>query len=133
MRKQELQIALHTETEKGDIITLINRHGLRIKWDCREFVVPRYFESDGMSVPRFLWWLIAPQIHPRTLRAALAHDYIYRVQPERWTRADADRMFYDLMVADGFWKPLAWIAYKGVSWFGGYSWNESYARYREGR
>lgn len=122
MRKQVIQVSIHKANENGDIITLINRFGLRIKWNKKKFVIPRYFESDGASVPRFLWWLITPQIHPKTLRASLAHDYIYREQPEGWTKADADKMFYDLMIADGFWKVLAWLAYKGVSWFGNLAW-----------
>ena len=122
MRKKEIQVAIHSKTKKGDIITLINRHGLRINWQDRSFIIPRYFQSDGASVPRFLWWLITPQIHPKTLRGALAHDYIYRTQPRGWTKADADKMFYDLMVEDGFWRPIAWLAYKGVKWFGGLAW-----------
>lgn len=122
MRKAVIQVSIHKANENGDIITLINRFGLRIKWNGREFVIPRYFESDGVSVPRFLWDFITPQVHPKTLRAALAHDYIYRTQPDGWTREDADRMFYDLMVEDGFPKIKAWIAYKGVSWFGGLAW-----------
>lgn len=120
--KQLIQVAIHNENEKGDIITLINRHGFRIKWNGREFVIPRYFQSDGASVPKFMWDSISPQVHPKTLRAALAHDYIYRTQPEGWTKEDADKMFYDLMVEDGFSKFRAWLAYKGVSWFGDLAW-----------
>lgn len=117
-----IEVAIHNETERGDIITVKNRHGLRIKWNGRIFVVPRRFQSDGASVPRFMWDSVSPQIHPRTLRAAIAHDYIYRTQPDGWTKEDADKMFYDLMIEDGFPKYKAWIAYKGVSWFGGLAW-----------
>ena len=133
MRKTMIEIAVHQKTEWGNIFTLKNRHGLRIKWNGREFVVPRQFQSDGCSVPRLLWRLVSPQIHPKTLRAAIGHDYIYRVHLVGWTRAEADKMFYELMVEDGMARFSAWIAYKGVRIFGGYSWNESYARYREGR
>lgn len=122
MKKTRIEIAVHTETERGDILTLKNRHGLRIKWNGREFVVPRHFQCDGASVPRLLWWLVSPQIHPKTLRASIGHDYITRTQPEGWTRKEADQMFYDLMVEDGFWKPIAWLAYKGVRLFGGLAW-----------
>ena len=122
MRKQEIQVAVHNETRKGDIITVINRHGLRIKWNSREFVIPRYFESDGASIPRFLWDSVSPQIHPKTLKAALAHDYIYRTQPEGWTRKQADDMFYDTCRADGlnWWRSQK--AYWGVRLFGGHAW-----------
>lgn len=122
MKKTIPEIAVHHEDEKGDIITLKNRHGLRINWNGRAFVIPRYFESDGASIPRFLWDSVSPQIHPKTLKAALAHDYIYRTQPDGWTKEDADKMFYDLMVANGFPKFKAWLAYKGVVYFGGLAW-----------
>lgn len=117
-----IDVGIHREDDNGDIITLKQRWGLRIKWNGREFIIPRYFHSDGCSVPRIFWDSISPAINPKTLRAALAHDYIYRTHPEGWTKADADQMFYDLMVADGFPKFRAWIAYTAVKLFGGHAW-----------
>jgi hypothetical protein len=113
---------IHHENERGNIITL--KEELVVKWHGRMFVVPAGFESDGASVPRFLWNLISPQIAPETLRAAVAHDFLYREQVPGWTRKDADEMFYDLIREDG----LSWwrskLAYTGVRLFGAGAWKE---------
>ena len=101
-----LQIGIHTKKEKGDVITLINRHGLRIKWNGREFVIPRYFESGSWFLPRLIWLLITP----KAFRAILAYKYIRHT----WTKAESDKMFFDLMVEDGVCKILAWLTYKWV-------------------
>ncbi|MEQ9132669.1 MAG: DUF1353 domain-containing protein [Salinisphaeraceae bacterium] len=64
--------------------------------------VPRGFPTDLFSIPRPFWWLFKPD-HPGR-RAAVVHDYIYRHQTHRYTRATADRIFR---------QALAWC---GVSW-----------------
>lgn len=117
-----IDVGIHREDEMGNVYTLKNRWGLRIKWQGKEFIVPSYFKSDGASVPRFFWRLVFPASDTKAIRAAFAHDYIYRKRPTGWTKAEADKMFYDLLVQDGMAKWRAWIAYKGVSWFGGLAW-----------
>lgn len=61
--------------------------------------VPAGFKTDFASVPRLFWsWI------PRTGRynhAALVHDFLYRTQPQGWTRRMADEVFLDLMREDG--------------------------------
>lgn len=115
-------IGVHTENKRGDILTLKQASGLRVEWKGKEITVPYGFESDGCSVPRILWGIISPAIHPETIRASLVHDYIYRTHPEGWTKDEADELFYDLLVEDGFSKVKAYAAYKGVDWFGGSAW-----------
>ena len=114
-------IDVHHENDRGDIITL--REELRIVWNGKVLTVPANFECDGASVPRFLWGSVSPQIHPCTLRGAVAHDYLYRHQPPGWSRKEADQLFYDLIREDG----LSWFrakkAYWGVRIFGGESWD----------
>lgn len=113
-------VDIHNETERGDILTL--KEDLRVEWNGRELIVPAGFQCDGASVPRFLWSSVSPAIDPRTLRAAICHDYLYRNAPAGWTRKDADELFYDFIRADG----LSWWssqkAYWGVRLFGGSSW-----------
>lgn len=123
-RLKELVIGIHEEDERGNVCTLQNRWGLTIEWNGERVCVPRGFESDGASVPRMFWRLVFPTIDPKALRAAIAHDYIYRTHPEGWTKEEADDMFYDLLVEDGVPKWRAWLAYKAVDLFGGWSWNE---------
>jgi hypothetical protein len=115
-------IEVFQETEKGDIIRL--QADMVYSWNGKVVIVPAGFESDGASVPRFLWSSVSPQIDPRTLAAAIAHDYIYRNHPEGWTREMADDMFYDICRSDG----LSWWssqkAYWGIRLFGGSAWRE---------
>ncbi|MBO5823157.1 MAG: DUF1353 domain-containing protein [Lentisphaeria bacterium] len=115
-----VKIAVHKEMFTGDIITLLE--DLTVTWNGKTVTVPAGFESDGCSVPEFLWDTVSPQLDPRTLRAAIVHDYIYRSSITNWTRLEADELFYDFMVEDGFPKFKAGLAYYGVRWFGSGSW-----------
>lgn len=118
-----IKIAVHKEIFTGDIITLLE--DLTVTWNGRTVTAPAGFESDGCSVPEFLWDSVSPQLDPRTLRAAIVHDYLYRNAVPGWTRKDADELFYDFMVEDGMSKFKAGIAYYGVRWFGGGNWKEA--------
>lgn len=114
---------IHTENERGDIITLLEDH--TETWNGRTFTVPAGFESDGVSTPRFLWSSISPKIHPATLRGGIDHDFVYREQPPGWTQKDADQMFYDIIREDGFSRVRAALAYAGLRCFGSKAWNEN--------
>ena len=63
-----------------------------------------------------------PAIDSKTyMRASLAHDALYELfrsgELSIIYRKRADRIFYDLCLADGMWKIRAWIAYKAVRRF----------------
>ena len=118
-----MKIDIHTETERGDIITLAEPHVET--WRGRTFTVPAGFESDGVSTPRFLWTTISPKVHPQTIRGGLDHDWLYREQPEGWTRKDADQLFFDVIREDGFSPVRARLAYTGLRLFGNKAWNEN--------
>lgn len=117
-----IKTEIHRETENGDVLTLLE--DLHVSWRGKTLVVPAGFKSDGASVPRALWSTVCPNIDPRTLRAAIVHDYIYRNAVPGWTRLEADELFYDFMVEDGFPKFKAGVAYYGVRWFGGANFKE---------
>lgn len=110
----------HKEDAQGNIFTLLS--GFKCRWHDRRIYVPKGFQSDGASVPRIFWWLVFPAEDLTALRAAFLHDFIYRTHPAGWTRAEADRLFYDIMIRDGVpaWK--AWIAYQAVRACGWYAW-----------
>lgn len=88
----------------------------------KTIVIPKGFSCDGMSVPRFLWGVVSPTIHPETIAGALLHDFLYRTHSYGWTRKHADVLFYVLMRSDGFPRWRATLAYIGVRWFGGKAW-----------
>ena len=117
-----LKLSVHKQNENGDVITLLEE--LRVVYNGRILTVPAGFESDGASVPRFLWSTVSPALDPRTLRAAIAHDYLYRTTPPGWTRKEADELFYDFCREDGLSWWASQKAYWGVRIFGGSSWQD---------
>lgn len=113
-------VDIHKEDDKGNVYTLKER--IRVRWQGRRLNVPKGFQSDGASVPRIFWRLVFPSSDTTALRAAFCHDYIYRTHPQGWTKAEADQMFYDVLVRDGVPKWRAWLAYMGVKYFGFWAW-----------
>lgn len=118
-----MHIDLHQSDQRGNIVTLLKP--AKITFRGKSFVIPAGFESDGVSTPRFLWSLISPALDPRTLRAGVAHDYIYRTQPAEWTRHEADLMFLCFCVEDNLEVSTAVIAYAGLGLFGGKAWRQN--------
>ena len=111
-----LEVAIHEEDERGNVYTL-----LKPLLYC-DLEIPEGFESDGASVPRFFWRAVFPPGDTRALRPAVIHDFIYRTHPEGWSKEDADKAFFDLLVRAGIPKRRAVLAYLGVRIFGGSSW-----------
>ncbi|HEU4742656.1 MAG TPA: DUF1353 domain-containing protein [Meiothermus sp.] len=96
----------------------------------RTLRIPRGFVFDLASVPRFLWWLIAP--FELSVVAPLVHDFLYRyrgnppagtVEPLKvYTRREADVLFEQIMVMEGVpaWRQIS--AYTAVRFFGFFVW-----------
>jgi hypothetical protein len=58
-------------------------------------VVPKGFESDGCSMPRFFWRLFGHPFDMQYLREAILHDWLYKTQI--FDRKTADRLFKEEM------------------------------------
>ena len=112
----------HSSDENGNVFTLMET--IEIEWNGRSVTVPKGFRSDGASVPRFFWRVVFPPGDHRAMRAAFAHDYIYRIHPDGWTKAAADLMFYGLLIRGGIPEIRAWLAYLGVRLFGSLAWRK---------
>jgi hypothetical protein len=92
--------------------------------------VPEGFEFDLATVPRPLWWLIAP--FELSIAAPLIHDFLYRyrgeppagsIVPERtYSRGDADRLFRRMMKEEGVKAWRRGLSYVAVSIFGCWAW-----------
>lgn len=93
--------------------------------------VPAGFEFDGSSewlvswvlpwVPAWALWLFRIRADGPHRAAALVHDWLYKHRIG--TRAEADKIFYDLCVAGGLPKWLAWVRW-AVLWATGWiAWN----------
>lgn len=85
-------------------------------------VVPAGYLSDLASVPRLARRLVDAN-HPTTRRPAVLHDYIYTDQTQRFTKGQADRIFYDCLLEEGTAKPLAWLMWKAVQLGGRGNWS----------
>jgi hypothetical protein len=86
--------------------------------ETHQIIVPAGFESDFASVPRPFWSWIPP--HGRYLWASVVHDYLYAVGSRSGiTRADADQVFYVMMIHAGVSKWRARIMYSAVRVGGG--------------
>lgn len=88
----------------------------------RVIAVPAGFEFDGASIPRFAWSIVGTPFAPKTLRAALVHDWLYF--SHECSRKEADLYFKVLLkqacvgackrslmhmaVRAGGWKSWAW-------------------------
>jgi hypothetical protein len=93
-------------------------------------LVPAGFETDLASVPRGLWWLVAP-FELGTV-APVVHDYLYRhggrpvvgwLPPRPWySRAAVDLLFLEIMEATGVPEWRRRTAYAGVRAFGWRHW-----------
>lgn len=110
----------------------------------RDMIVPKGYIFDGASVPRILWSVLSPV--GLLLIPSLFHDFIYdngfylRIVQEDWegekensslyvevvcTRAEADRIFYDLAYEVNGVHFADLIAYVGVRVGGWLPWSRN--------
>lgn len=91
--------------------------------------IPEGFYTDMASVPKALWFWIAP--FGKHQEAALIHDYLYANSglllgvSKRLTRKEADQLFYDIMAKDGTNKVKAKIMKLSVNLFGWLFWSKT--------
>ncbi len=116
-------VNIHKTDGRGNVLTTM--HPNRINFGGKSFLIPKGFESDGASVPRFFWRIVCPPVDPHAVRASVAHDYIYRAQPPGWTRREADKMFWCFLIEDGLPPWRTKLAYWGVRLFGRIAWEEN--------
>lgn len=113
----------HREDARGNVFTVL--YPYRVNCGGKKFLVPRYFESDGASVPRLFWRVVFPNSDSHATTAGICHDFIYRRQPSDWTRREADRMFLALLIEHGAPICSALAAYAAVRLFGRIAWREN--------
>lgn len=121
-----IKVEIHHTDARGDFARTLGP--MKFKFRGRGFAIPRGFEYDGASVPRFFRRVVCSPLDPEAARAGCAHDWIYRTQPETWTRREADLMFLCLLLEDGLPPVRALSAYSGVRLFGGVAWRENRRR-----
>ena len=84
--------------------------------DGMPYVVPQGFDTDFASIPKFLWWEIAP-FRSDLVSASIIHDHMYTC-PNDITRKYADDVFYSALIESGMSASDASKMYYVVRYFG---------------
>ena len=130
----DLSLSFDSDVLSEEEAAALKAVGVKINKN-NKITVPKGFKTDLASVPRGIWWFIAPF---DVARAGVVHDYIYwcirqyRDQNDQHgyvsvTAADAkyvaDKVFKEAMdvSADHVASWKKWCAWKAVCWFGGSS------------
>ncbi|MDP9525356.1 MULTISPECIES: DUF1353 domain-containing protein [Pseudomonas] len=90
--------------------------------DGRLITVPVGYLSDLASVPHLARRIVDPQT-PAARRPSVVHDRIYTHETHRFTKAEADRIFYDALREEGMNTALAWLMYQAVRIGGRGTWS----------
>ena len=83
-----------------------------------QFYVSPKFKTDGASVPSIFWWLGFSPFALDTLRAAIAHDYMFRCLKRSIPYFFANLIFLALMKESGASFIKRWLYFIMVSLFG---------------
>ena len=86
------------------------------------YPIPAGTTTDGASIPRWLWGICGHPLQLPRLYAALVHDWLYDGGDETATRADADDLYRDLLIALGAPRWKAYIEWVALRVFGGRRW-----------
>ena len=115
-----LEGPLQAEFNHDGWVCRLMRNFTVILRDGTVITVPRGFETDFASVPRFFWRLLPPR--GKWSFAAAVHDFLYRVGLPGITRARADAIFLEVMQRCGVPKGHRWAMYVGVRVGGRRAW-----------
>lgn len=134
LSQQPVEVA--ASTLPAPVLTYLGDDRWRLEEDYayqdggRVITVPAGYEFDLSSVPRALWWLIAP--FELSITAPLLHDFLYGyggnppagsvVPPHVYTRKEADDLFRTVMEQEGVPAWRRTLAYGAVRLFGGPAW-----------
>lgn len=78
--------------------------------------VPEGTETDGASIPRVFWNILAP--FGEYFGAAVVHDFLYSPENFEFTRAESDLIFKEAMFNIGVPWPKRDLIYRAVRMFG---------------
>lgn len=111
-------LVLRDDMERDEIYTVVEPFIYDSDVLHARITVPVGFETDLASVPRL------PVVYLLTgatgNEAAVIHDYLYTMQP--CTRAQADEVFYEALLAAGAPRWRAWLMWAGVRAGGASHW-----------
>lgn len=88
-------------------------------------LVPSWFAVNGASIPPFAWPLIYTPFHPIVLGPSVPHDWLYLTHAV--SRAEADLLFYEMLLENGADPIRAQNMYTAVRIAGRYFWTQTQA------
>lgn len=91
--------------------------------DASEVIVPAGYLSDLASVPQLVRQIVDPQT-PAARRPAVVHDFIYTHLGHRFTKRQADLIFYQALLEEGMHRCLAWLVWRAVRLGGQGTWKQ---------
>lgn len=94
-----------------------------VKFRGEDYSVPAGFETDGASIPRWLWPVCGHPLQAPRVIAAVVHDYLYGGGDPEATRADADDIYRDMQLALGIPRRRAYLEWVVLRLFGWLHWN----------
>lgn len=115
-----LEVAWRPLERRGDLVCVVEGDFDLAPWGLRT-TIPAGYESDGMSVPRWLWASVGPRIAPRTIGPSIAHDWLYTRHCT--TRAEADAWYREALRGNGYPAWRCWEVWLGVRLGGGSHWS----------
>ena len=118
--KQYGMLHFHIEDDEKQGKVIVLDRDFSFFFQNKIYTIPEGFQSDGMSIPRFFWRFISPQLDFQTLIPSIQHDFAYMYHIGE--RRDIDKWYRNLLVAYGMPKWKADIVYMGVRLGGSSHW-----------
>lgn len=87
-------------------------HDFRYRSSLGTITVPAGFITDGASIPRIFWTILAP--FGEYFEAAIIHDYLYTEANRKFTRAETDLIFKEAMFNVGVGWLTRGLIYRAV-------------------
>ena len=88
--EQGLPLIFYKRLEDGETVAVLQTDmAYHTSWGL--LIVPKGFESDGCSMPRFFWRVCGHPFDMQYLREAILHDWLYKMQ--MFNRKVADTIF----------------------------------------
>lgn len=94
----------------------------KFKLNNRNYIVPKHFETDLASVPRWFWSFFPPQ-RKEFIAPAIIHDYLYACT-NATNRHEADSVFYYALRKEGVSVLTSYKMWVGVRIGGGLSYGQ---------
>lgn len=113
--------ALLPPKEKGGLWEL--EHDWTLFYKEEVYHIPAGFKTDGASIPRFLWRLCGTPLDVPRIYAAIVHDWLYSGGKPGVTRAEADAIYRDILIALGVSRTRAYVEWIALRLCGGSHWH----------